>query len=76
MSSSNVVINAKMENDSNNNQINESFDSKFSSAKFATRAIHAGQNPSQWSSGAIIPPIVMSANFALLTGKNTVSHSL
>lgn len=30
---------------------------------FATAAIHAGQEPEQWSSMAVIPPIVMSSTF-------------
>lgn len=30
---------------------------------FATKAIHAGQEPEQWDSRCIIPPIVMSSTF-------------
>lgn len=30
---------------------------------FATKAIHAGQEPDQWDSRCIIPPIVMSSTF-------------
>lgn len=30
---------------------------------FATRAIHAGQNPEQWDSRCIIPPIVLSSTY-------------
>lgn len=30
---------------------------------FSTKAIHAGQNPSQWSHCAIVAPIVMSTTF-------------
>lgn len=30
---------------------------------FATAAIHAGQEPEQWESMAVIPPIVMSSTF-------------
>lgn len=30
---------------------------------FETRAIHAGQNPDQWSSGIVIPPIHMGTTF-------------
>ncbi|XP_054166261.1 cystathionine gamma-lyase-like [Oppia nitens] len=31
---------------------------------FATRALHAGQDPSQWTSRAVVPPISMSTTFA------------
>jgi O-acetylhomoserine/O-acetylserine sulfhydrylase-like pyridoxal-dependent enzyme len=58
-----------------NNTNTKSFDSKFSSAHFSTRAIHAGQKSSQWNSRAIIPPIVVSTTFEHLTpGNNAVSH--
>lgn len=30
---------------------------------FATNAIHAGQEPEQWSHMAVVPPIVMSSTF-------------
>lgn len=30
---------------------------------FSTRAIHAGQDPEQWDSMCVIPPIVMSTTF-------------
>ncbi|XP_012527021.1 putative cystathionine gamma-lyase 2 [Monomorium pharaonis] len=30
---------------------------------FATTAIHAGQDPEQWSHGSIVPPLVMSTTF-------------
>lgn len=30
---------------------------------FATKAIHAGQEPEQWNSMCVIPPIVMSTTF-------------
>lgn len=30
---------------------------------FATTAIHAGQEPEQWDSMAVIPPLVMSSTF-------------
>ncbi|KAL6433414.1 hypothetical protein ACFW04_006514 [Cataglyphis niger] len=30
---------------------------------FSTKAIHAGQNPLQWSHRAVIPPVVMSTTF-------------
>lgn len=30
---------------------------------FATKAIHAGQEPEQWKSLSIIPPITMSTTF-------------
>ncbi len=30
---------------------------------FATKAIHAGQEPEQWSHRAVVPPIVMSTTF-------------
>ncbi|GBP37505.1 Cystathionine gamma-lyase [Eumeta japonica] len=30
---------------------------------FATLAIHAGQDPDQWNSGAVVPPIVTSTTF-------------
>lgn len=33
-------------------------------ANFATRAIHVGQSPSQWNSGALIPPISLSSTYA------------
>ena len=31
---------------------------------FSTRAIHSGQEASQWTSLAVVPPIVMSSTFA------------
>lgn len=30
---------------------------------FATKAIHVGQEPEQWSHQAVIPPLVMSTTF-------------
>ncbi|NXC08640.1 CGL lyase, partial [Orthonyx spaldingii] len=30
---------------------------------FATSAIHVGQEPEQWSSGAVVPPITLSTSF-------------
>lgn len=30
---------------------------------FATDAIHAGQDPEQWSHMAVVPPLVMSTTF-------------
>lgn len=30
---------------------------------FATRAIHVGQDPEQWSHRSVIPPLVMSSTF-------------
>ncbi|NXQ60252.1 CGL lyase, partial [Anthoscopus minutus] len=30
---------------------------------FATSAIHAGQDPEQWRSGAVVPPISLSTTF-------------
>jgi cystathionine gamma-lyase len=30
---------------------------------FATRAIHVGQEPEQWKSMAVVPPISMSTTF-------------
>lgn len=30
---------------------------------FATKAIHVGQNPDQWSHKSVIPPLVMSTTF-------------
>ena len=32
-------------------------------ASFATKALHAGQEPEQWSSMAVVPPIAMSTTF-------------
>ena len=32
-------------------------------AGFATRALHVGQEASQWNSRAVIPPIVMSSTY-------------
>ncbi|XP_040466621.1 cystathionine gamma-lyase [Falco naumanni] len=32
-------------------------------AHFATQAIHAGQEPEQWRSGAVVPPISLSTTF-------------
>ena len=32
-------------------------------ASFATRATHAGQEPEQWTSMAVIPPISMATTF-------------
>ena len=31
---------------------------------FSTLAVHAGQNPKQWKSWAVIPPISLSTTFA------------
>ena len=31
--------------------------------KFATKALHAGQEPEQWNSQAVIPPISLSTTF-------------
>lgn len=33
---------------------------------FATKAIHVGQDPEQWSSNAVIPPIVTSTTYKQL----------
>lgn len=33
---------------------------------FATKAIHVGQDPNQWSHKSVIPPIVMSTTFQQL----------
>lgn len=30
---------------------------------FATQAIHAGQEPEQWRSGAVVPPLSLSTTF-------------
>jgi len=30
---------------------------------FATIAIHAGQDPQQWTHGSVVPPMVMSTSF-------------
>jgi cystathionine gamma-lyase len=30
---------------------------------FATKAIHVGQEPEQWNSNAVIPPITLSTTF-------------
>lgn len=30
---------------------------------FATKAIHSGQDPRQWSHRSVIPPLVMSTTF-------------
>jgi cystathionine beta-lyase/cystathionine gamma-synthase len=30
---------------------------------FATKAIHVGQEPEQWNSSAVIPPITLSTTF-------------
>jgi cystathionine gamma-lyase len=30
---------------------------------FATKAIHVGQEPEKWKSGAVVPPITMSTTF-------------
>lgn len=30
---------------------------------YATKAIHVGQDPEQWNSMAVIPPIITSATF-------------
>ena len=38
---------------------------------FATRAIHAGQDPSQWTSRAVVPPISMSTTFEQHSPANT-----
>ncbi|XP_025892963.1 cystathionine gamma-lyase, partial [Nothoprocta perdicaria] len=32
-------------------------------AHFATQAIHAGQEPEQWRSGAVVPPLSLSTTF-------------
>ena len=39
---------------------------------FATKAIHAGQDPEQWSSKALVPPIVMSATYK----KTSIQHEV
>lgn len=31
--------------------------------RFATQAIHAGQDPEQWTSRAVVPPISMATTF-------------
>lgn len=33
---------------------------------FATNAIHAGQDPEQWSHMSVVPPLVMSTTFKQL----------
>jgi hypothetical protein len=59
------------------NGANVGFDSKYSSFEFATRAIRAGQEPSQWTSRAVVPPISMSTTFEQYSPAETaVSHSL
>jgi len=30
---------------------------------FATKAIHVGQEPEQWNSNAVVPPITLSTTF-------------
>lgn len=41
---------------------------------FATSAIHAGQEPEQWRSGAVVPPISLSTTFKQRApGEHTVS---
>lgn len=40
---------------------------------FATRAIHVGQEPEQWKSLAVVPPLSMSTTFKQLApGKHVV----
>uniref|UniRef100_A0A8C3XCW9 Cystathionine gamma-lyase n=1 Tax=Cyanoderma ruficeps TaxID=181631 RepID=A0A8C3XCW9_9PASS len=42
---------------------------------FATSAIHSGQEPEQWRSGAVVPPISVSTTFKQRApGEHTVSH--
>ncbi len=48
---------------SHNGANGQHVDSKYSSFEFATRAIRAGQEPSQWTSRAVVPPISMSTTF-------------
>ena len=38
--------------------------------QFDTRALHAGQDPSQWTSRAVIPPISMSTTFKQFSPAN------
>ena len=57
----------------NGHQVKEHFD--INEKHFETRSIHAGQNPNQWSSRAVVPPISMSTTFAQFTpGQHAVSQ--
>lgn len=38
-------------------------DPHLNALRFETRALHAGQEPSQWTSRAVIPPISMATTF-------------
>lgn len=47
---------------------------KFPKSKgFRTKAIHVGQEPGQWSSKSVVPPIHVSATYAMEDQKNYVS---
>lgn len=46
------------------NQVNGDVDHDLYKLGFGTRALHAGQEPDQWNSRAVVPPIVMSTTFA------------
>ena len=42
---------------------------------FATKAIHAGQDPGQWTHGPVVPPLVMSTTFQQdAPNEHRVSH--
>lgn len=44
---------------------------------FATRAIHVGQEPEQWNSMAVVPPLSLSTTFKQhAPGKHNVSKVL
>jgi cystathionine gamma-lyase len=59
------------------NDNDQSYDPKYSSFQFATRSIRAGQEPSQWKSRAVVPPISMSTTFEQYSPAETaVSDSL
>lgn len=38
-------------------------DEDFLDKNFETKSIHCGQNPEQWNSRAVIPPIILSTTF-------------
>lgn len=48
---------SKMANDSGSKEMGKSF------PHFGTLAIHAGQEPEQWNSRAVVPPISMATTF-------------
>ena len=69
----NRVSNGHSNGHENGYQVKEDFN--LNEKRFETRSIHAGQNPNQWSSRAVVPPISMSTTFAQFApGQHAVSQ--